>query len=153
MSEVNKEVVQTPDADTENKASAQNPAAKGNAKKKEEPKLIPLDVLGKGVLKLATPITSEDKPVSELKYDFYALSGWEYAEAMDTDQNNRNAFAVSKKQALRLFAAAAAKVTAGMDATDIYHQIGLADAQRAAQVATVFLSRAGRELGTITYGA
>lgn len=135
-----------------NKETAQNPAAKGNASQKEEPKQIPLEVFAKGELELAIPISSQDKQITKLKYDFMALSGWEYVEAMDTDQKVRNVFMISKKQALCLFAAAAAKATEGLDAIDIRQRIGLVDAQRAAQVATLFLNRADREPGKNTYG-
>ena len=148
MSEIVKNTTQAP-AETEATATGKNQDA---PKPKEPPKPIPLEKFAKGTLKLAVPIISQDKPIHELKYDYTALSGWEYVEAMDADQTNRNAFAISKKQALCLFAAAAAKVTEGLDAYDIQRRIGIADAQRAAQVSTVFLSRAGRELGEIIYG-
>lgn len=113
---------------------------------------ITLDMLSKGSLELALPIRARSQDVTKLHYDFTRLTGWEYAEAMDSDQNARNVFIVTKKQALCLFAAAAAKATPDVDAQDIKERIGLADAQRAVQVATLFLTTSAREAGKNTYG-
>ena len=109
-------------------------------------------MISKGTLELATPIRARSKDITELHYDFGKLSGWEYVEAMDSDPTARNVFVVTKKQALCLFAAAAAKATADIDAKDIKERIGLADAQRAAQVATLFLTTSARGAGKNTYG-
>ena len=99
------------------------------------------------------------KTTEEVHYDFTKLSGWEYVEAMDSDTASRNVFQVSKKQALALFAAAAAKQAPVddkggrlYDAADIKQRISLFDAQRAVQVATVFLVRSAQEAGKNTYG-
>ena len=70
---------------------------------------ITLSMISKGTLELAVPIRARSADVSVLHYDFTKLSGWEYVEAMDSDTASRNVFQVSKKQALALFAAAAAK--------------------------------------------
>lgn len=118
----------------------------------KKPAPIPLSLLSKGTLELANPIRSRSEDVKVLHYDFTKLTGWEYVEAMDSDPNNRNVFNISKKQAICLFAAAAAKVTEGLDATDIKERIGLADAMRAVQVATVFLVRSAQEAGKNTFG-
>lgn len=118
----------------------------------KKPAPLPLSLLSKGTLELATPIRSRSEDVKVLHYDFTKLTGWEYVEAMDSDPNNRNVFNISKKQAICLFAAAAAKVTEGLDATDIKERIGLADAMRAVQVATVFLVRSAQEAGKNTFG-
>ena len=118
----------------------------------KKPVPLPLSLLSKGTLELATPIRSRSEDVKVLHYDFTKLTGWEYVEAMDSDPNNRNVFNISKKQAICLFAAAAAKVTEGLDATDIKERIGLADAMRAVQVATVFLVRSAQEAGKNTFG-
>ena len=109
-------------------------------------------MISKGTLELATPIRARSKDVTALHYDFTRLTGWEYAEAMDSDPAARNVFVVTKKQAICLFAAAAAKVTPDVDAKDIKERIGLADAQRAVQVATLFLTTSAREAGRNTYG-
>lgn len=108
--------------------------------------------ISKGTLELAIPIRARSEDVKELHYDFSKLTGWEYAEAMDTDKEARNMFVVSKKQALCLFAAAAAKATDGIDAKDVKERIGLADAQRAVQVATLFLNVSAQAAGKNTFG-
>lgn len=113
---------------------------------------ITLSMISKGTLELAAPIRARSEDITELHYDFNKLTGWEYAEAMDSDPAARNVFVVTKKQALCLFAAAAAKATPDVDATDIKERIGIADAQRAVQVATLFLSTSAREAGRNTYG-
>lgn len=118
----------------------------------QQPAPIALNMISKGTLELATPIRARSKDVTALHYDFTRLTGWEYAEAMDSDPAARNVFVVTKKQAICLFAAAAAKVTPDVDAKDIKERIGLADAQRAVQVATLFLTTSAREAGRNTYG-
>ena len=75
----------------------------------QKPAPITLSMISKGTLELAVPIRARSADVSVLHYDFTKLSGWEYVEAMDSDTASRNVFQVSKKQALALFAAAAAK--------------------------------------------
>lgn len=118
----------------------------------QQPAPITMNMISKGTLELATPIRARSKDVTALHYDFTRLTGWEYAEAMDSDPAARNVFVVTKKQAICLFAAAAAKVTPDVDAKDIKERIGLADAQRAVQVATLFLTTSAREAGRNTYG-
>ena len=118
----------------------------------QQPAPITLNMISKGTLELATPIRARSKDVTALHYDFTRLTGWEYAEAMDSDPAARNVFVVTKKQAICLFAAAAAKVTPDVDAKDIKERIGRADAQRAVQVATLFLTTSAREAGRNTYG-
>lgn len=126
------------------------PAADGKAGKKPAP--ITLKDISKGKLELATPIRIRDNDVTELHYDFSKLTGWEYAEAMDTDSAARNIFVTTRKQAISLFAAAAAKVTEDADAYDIKQQLGIVDAQRASVLATLFLNKAAQEAGKNTYG-
>ena len=104
---------------------------------------------GKGKLTLETPIKSGEKEITELKYDFTALTGLEYTDAMDNDMNaNPNAIQnVTHKQALALFAKAAAKQTEGLDMQDIMTRIGATDALEAVQLAKIFFvgsTRAGR---------
>lgn len=101
--------------------------------------------MGRGKMVLETPILVADKPVNELHYDFTKLTGWEYADAMDSDLSSSNIFRISSKQGLLLFAAAAAKETEGVDATDIRERIGVSDAIKAVQVATVFFVASTRE--------
>lgn len=111
---------------------------------KQEPKLDDMksETLGKGVLKLKTPIRANDKDVTELQYDFLKLTGWDIVMGMDADRTARNAFMVSSKQALTLFAMAAARETAGVDVEDIKRRIGVEDAILAIQTASLFYAAA-----------
>ena len=110
-----------------------------NTAKVDAVQKILADNVTRGTLKLSTPIRAGSQDVGELQYDFSKLTGWEYVEAMDADADARNVFKISQKQALCLFAAAAGKVTSGIDATDIKQRIGAIDAVKAVQLATVFL--------------
>lgn len=149
MSEENKKIA---DEQTVNQNSHQEQQDSQQAENQPAPKVLTLNDISKGTLELALPVRARSKDIKELRYDFSKLTGWEYAEAMDSDPIARNVFTVSKKQALCLFAAAVAKATPDVDATDIKQRIGIADAQRAVQVATLFLTRAAREAGKNTYG-
>lgn len=104
---------------------------------------------GKGRLKLEAPIESGDRKIEELPYDFTVLTGMEYADAMDSDANaNSGQFhRITYRQALALFAKAAAKQTDGLDMDDIISRIGATDAVEGVQLASIFFSastRAGR---------
>lgn len=102
---------------------------------------------GKGKLKLEKPITVGEKTHEEVAYDFTVLTGMEYIDAMDSDQYSQNAFKITYKQALALFAKAAAKQTEGLDTHDIMEFIGVTDAVEGVQLATLFFNastRAGR---------
>ena len=101
----------------------------------------------KGRLTLEKPILCRDEPVNELPFDLTTLTGLDYIEAMDGDPNALNAFKITYRQALTLFARAAAKETEGLDARDIIERIGVTDALEAVQVTTLFFNastRAGR---------
>lgn len=138
----------------ENKNQNEQTQTEDQAKEQaaKQPAPVALDMISKGTLELALPIRARSKDITKLHYDFTKLTGWEYADAMDSDPSARNVFVVTKKQAICLFAAAAAKVTTDVDAKDIKERIGLADAQRAVQVATLFLTTSAREAGKNTYG-
>ena len=102
---------------------------------------------GKGRLTLETPILSRDEEVKELQYDFTRLTGLEYTEAMDSDPTAQQIYRITYKQALSLYAKAAAKETDGLDARDIMQRIGVTDAVEGVQLATIFFTgstRAGR---------
>lgn len=111
-------------------------------------------LLGKGKMTLAVPIRGRGKDISELHFDFTALTGWEYAEAMDADANTGNIFRISNRQALALFALSASKFTTvkndagederALDAIDIKQRLGAQDAVKAVQLATVFFSASTR---------
>lgn len=100
--------------------------------------------LAKGKMTLETPIRAGGVDVTELQYDFSRLTGREYADAMDRDSGTMNMFRMSNKQALYLFAAAAAKETSGIDATDISDRIGVQDSIKAVQLATIFFVASAR---------
>ena len=101
----------------------------------------------KGRLTLETPIKSGDEEITELIYDFTALNGMEYTDAMDSDPNATGNYRITYRQALSLFAKAAAKQTDRLDMQDIVSQIGVTDAVEGVQLATLFFNastRAGR---------
>lgn len=102
---------------------------------------------GKGRMKLETPIKSGDVTIEELAYDFNTLTGLDYTIAMDSDVNARDAYKITYRQSLALFAAAAAKHTDHVDAQEIIENIGVTDAVEGVQLATSFFvaaTRAGR---------
>lgn len=102
---------------------------------------------GKGKLRLETPILRGDREYKELVYDYTVLKGYEYTDAMDSDSNAANNFNITRRQALALFAKAAAKQTEGLDMMDIVSEIGITDSMEAIQSALLFFSaslRAGR---------
>lgn len=102
---------------------------------------------GKGRLQLETPIQSGDETVTELVYDFTSLTGLEYTDAMDSDPNATGTYRITNRQALALFAKAAAKHTDRLDMQDIISKIGITDAVEGTQLATLFFNastRAGR---------
>lgn len=103
---------------------------------------------GKGRLRLESPIHAGDNEIDELAYDFTALTGMEYADAMDSDPDARNAYKITYRQGLALFAKAAAKQTEHVDVRDIQEQIGMTDAVEGVQLATLFFiasARAGQK--------
>lgn len=102
---------------------------------------------GKGRLRLETPIMAGDTEIKELIYDFTDMTGLEYTAAMDSDMNARENYKITNRQALALFAAAAAKHTEYVDSKDIIERIGMTDAVEGVQLATSFFvasTRAGR---------
>lgn len=102
---------------------------------------------GKGILTLEKPIEYDDEKITQLPYDFTELTGLEYADAMDSDPNSRQAYRITYRQGLALFARAAAKQIEQLDMKDIIERIGIADAVEGVQLATLFFNastRAGR---------
>lgn len=102
---------------------------------------------GKGRMRLETPIKAGDSEITELVYDFTAMTGIEYTNAMDSDPNARQTYKITYRQGLALFAAAAAKQTPNVDSRDIIERIGLSDAVEGVQLATSFFvasTRAGQ---------
>ena len=99
---------------------------------------------GRGILSLETPILAGDKNITELVYDFNELTGMDYIDAMDSDPNAQQIFKITYRQALALFAKAAAKETEYVDMRDILERIGMTDAVEAVQLATLFFSASTR---------
>jgi hypothetical protein len=99
---------------------------------------------GKGRLKLQTPIESGDEKVEELAYDFTTLTGVEYTDAMDSDPNSQNSFRITYRQALALFAKAAAKESERLDMRDITEKISAMDAVEGVQLASLFFNASTR---------
>ncbi len=102
---------------------------------------------GKGILTLETPIIVGEDEVTKLAYDFTKITGLEYADALDSSPNSLNVYSITTRQALALFATAAAKATPELDMKDIVENIGATDALEGVQLATLFFNastRAGR---------
>lgn len=93
-----------------------------------------------GRLELSVPIQDGQETINVLEWDFLALTGAEYCDALDSDKKAGNTFRITNTQALCLFATAAAKKTKGLNAEDIRRRIGIMDAQKATQLATVFFT-------------
>lgn len=99
---------------------------------------------GKGTLRLEFPITCMGEEHKELPYDFMSVTGLEYVRAMDSDPQAGQAYRITYRQALALFATAAAKNLTGVDARDIQESISVTDAVGAVQLATVFFNASTR---------
>ena len=118
-------------------------------KERSEKMKVALEAIqeGKGRLALETPILSRDEEIKELTYDFMALTGLEYTEAMDSDPKAQTNGRITRRQGLALFAMAAAKQTEGLDMQDIVERIGATDAMEGIELASVFFNastQAGR---------
>lgn len=106
------------------------------------PAMSPIEAAEKvssGRFKLLVPIQDGEQKHDELTYDFNKLTGWELAKAMDSAAERlSNSNSMTDTQALSLFAAAAAKATPGLDATDIRERMGAVDAIAAISLASIF---------------
>lgn len=163
--EINKEAEKMPEAVAADNATAENGAndrealkqrreelmrqlrEKAEAERKQLNEANEIWQEGKGRLRLEKPIRAGGKDIEELVYDFTALTGQEYIDVMDSDFNSNNAVRITYKQAIMLFATAAAKKTDKVDADDIIQQIGVSDAVAGEQLARLFFNastRAGR---------
>jgi len=101
-------------------------------------------MFARGKMTLQKPIQDGENVVKELAWDFAALTGAEYVDAMDRDPRAVNTFRITNTQAMHLFAEAAGKATPGIDATDIRRGLGIMDTQKAIQLATVFFTASNR---------
>jgi hypothetical protein len=102
---------------------------------------------GKGILHLEKPIKSGDAEITELAYDFMSLTGLDYTEAMDSAPGLQQMSGITNRQALALFAVAAARQNERLDMRDIVERIGITDTVEAVHLATFFFrasSMAGR---------
>ena len=133
---------------TETKNTEETPVESSRAEQnKKVQEALSAMAEGKGVFHLNTPIVSGDESIEDLPYDFTKLSGLEYTQAMDSDSRSTNMTKISHRQALALFATAAAKNVERLDMTDIIERIGASDAIEAIELATIFFAgsmRAGR---------
>lgn len=130
-----------------NETAVKNEQATNNIEKE-------LEHIAKGTMKLMVPLTAAGREITELKWDFRSLSGWEYVGALDYDNAGVNVFKLTNKQALSLFAAAAAKATTmkredgsefnPLDAHDIRDRLCIDDSIKAVQTATVFFITSAR---------
>lgn len=131
-----------------NQDQNQNTATVKNPEEKTEKQMTADEIariVSKGTIRLAQPIRASDKDIAELHFDFTKLTGWEFAQAMDRDESGKtNAFRLTERQALELFALTAAKETPDIDAEDIRHRMGIEDAIKAAQIAASFFNFTSR---------
>ena len=95
---------------------------------------------GKGVFKLKKPIRAKGEDISELRYDFSALSAFETFDAIDRGTPGKKDSCLSYDQALKLFAAAVSKEMNELDSTDIEQRISNIDAIPAAREAKSFFN-------------
>ena len=113
-----------------------------NVNANDTPTMTPVEAaekVSKGFFKLLVPIQDGEQKHEKLAYDFNKLTGWELAKAIDSGTDRvANASGMTDVQALSLFAAAAAKCTEGLDATDIRERMSASDAIAAISVASIF---------------
>ena len=102
-----------------------------------------------GTLKLAAPFKSDGIEITELHYDFKAVTGVEFADAMDSDNSRKSdSFRITGKQALALFAVAVEKCEEHVDKQDVLRGLSVEDAVAAIQAATLFF-RAASQAGSL----
>lgn len=142
--------------DMEKKADAlldeEEQGAKKDEKKTEEKAIEnpaeELRNLCRGKLKLMNPIRAHSQDVTEIKFDFCALTGMEMMDALDSVAMVNNMFGITNKQAMALFAATAEKCaplfddggtkTRLFDAKDVKERMGASDSIKAMQLAKLF---------------
>ena len=102
-----------------------------------------------GTLKLSQPFMSDGIKITELKYDFKAVTGIEFADAMDSDFSRKSdSFRITGKQALALFAVAVQKCEEHCDKQDVLRGLSSEDSVAAIQAATLFF-RAASQAGNL----
>ncbi len=144
MENEDKTIVETKETQEAMRGRIMNDIKLATEKIKESNEVI---ASGCGILKLEVPIKSGSGEVTELAYDFTKLTGLEYTEAMDQDTNAMYVYKITYRQALSLFARAAAKQTPGLDMRDITERLDMRDALEGVQLASLFFNastQAGR---------
>ena len=134
----------------EEKKTGTDPEEKQEEKKVISDPFEQLQKLSRGKLKLIKPIRARSQDVTELNYDFCALTSEEMMKILDEDTTFANLFAISNKQAMALFAATAGAQTENVDATDILQRISAPDGVRAMQIAKLFYDASSRAGGKNT---
>ncbi len=139
-----------PIVESENKPvqePVKKPTEEENFKQRAEQLKIAREVAreGKGRLKLKMPIHAADKEFYELAYDFSTVTGMEYIKAMDSDPGAAAPFGISSKQAITLFAIAAAKHTEHVDMEDILRDLFITDTIKAEELAKLFFAASSAE--------
>lgn len=131
---------QKPDADMQR----ENPSPTSQPQQEADPDAIVASI-ARGKLALSKPILSKGKEITELHYDFMAMSGMEYADAIDSEASRgADSFHLTNKQALALFAVAATKKTEDVDKEAIVRGISVGDSIKAIQAATLFFVTSSR---------
>lgn len=98
----------------EDKPVSKEEAVKDNKQDIEQDPYALLRIISKGTLKLAQPFKAGNRDVTEVGYDYCALSGEELLDALDSVPAI-NYMTVTNLQGLRLFAAAAEKCAPFID--------------------------------------
>lgn len=132
------------------KDTTQEPQTQEANPQDNQPQKTPEEILAeiaRGKMTLLQPLRAAGQDITELRWNFRNLTGWEYADAMDCDASS-NAFHLSTRQAIALFAASAAKETTikdetgreihPLDAQDIRRRLSIDDSMKAAQSASAF---------------
>lgn len=102
----------------------------------------------RGVMTLEKPLMSQNVEVTEVRYDFSLLSGYEVVECLDSDPGFTSVQGISARQAMNLFSRAAEKCRKDnreMDAQDYLQRMGEADTIAAVRVARLFFMVMSRE--------
>lgn len=130
--------------DAEKKTEAEKKAELIRETQKKQREALEAAGEGKGRLRLEKPIRAGDEELTELIYDFMELTGSEYTDALDSDPRANQMNRITYRQALAMFAKAAAKQTKGVDARDIIERIGVTDAAIGTQLAMIFFTASTR---------
>lgn len=157
MEENEKKAAKLLDGNAESEKTEATEEKKENKKEEQKDPGQLLRELCRGKLELLQPFRAYSQDVTEIEYDFCALTTEEVMDALDSVPVN-NLFAISNQQAMALFATTAGKCapkvdeekgsTRLYDAKDIRKRLGPADAVKAVQMAKLFYnasSQAGRK--------